>query len=199
LLHIVNSATETTTRAEVLNPVPDLDKFLRQVERRAYRTALLSTKKSADALDIVQEAMLRVVQYYRERSAEELPLLFNRILQNCIVDWHREQANQRRWFWSKKPVENESEAEESDDALNSVADEKNINPAELMLRARDVQRALAVLGDLAFRQRQAFILRAWEGLDVAATASIMGCSEGSVKTHYFRAVQELKRALMQDE
>ncbi len=199
MLHIVNSATETTTRAEVLNPVPDLDNFLRQVERRAYRTALLSTKKSADALDIVQEAMLRVVQYYRERSPEELPLLFNRILQNCIVDWHREQAKQRRWFWNKKPVENESEAEESDDALNSVADEKNINPAELMLRARDVQRALAVLGDLAFRQRQAFILRAWEGLDVSATASIMGCSEGSVKTHYFRAVQELKRALMQDE
>ena len=91
--------TVATVRAIAMSITPiTLDAFLAQVERRAYRMALLATRRSADALDVVQDAMLQLVQHYRARAHHEWPLLFQRILQNRILDWHRQQTRQRRWF-----------------------------------------------------------------------------------------------------
>ena len=168
-----------------------LDVFLASVEQRAYRTALLTTKKSADAMDIVQEAMLQLVQHYANKDAAVWPLLFQRILQNKIIDWHRQQQRHRRWFW-QHPLSHEDDEE---DPLATLEDTRLENPAELVMRAQDLKTVLGALGSMPLRQRQAFILRAWEGLDVAATATAMECSEGSVKTHYFRALEFLRRAL----
>lgn len=168
-----------------------LDEFLAQVERRAYRTAMLSTRRSADALDIVQDAMTKLVQHYRDRSAAEWPLLFQRILQHRIMDWHRQQTRHKKWFWQSTPdLEDDSE-----DIINSIVDEREQDPAELLARASDVKCVMSALEQLPLRQRQAFMLRAWEGFDVAETAAAMECSEGSVKTHYFRALQALREYL----
>lgn len=167
-----------------------LDAFLASVESRLYRTAILTTKKSADALDIVQDTMLQLVQYYRDRDESEWPLLLQRILHNKIMDWHRAQAKQRRWFWQATSVQDEDESD-----ILEVVDERAENPADLIARSQDVKSVIAALEQLPLRQRQAFLLRAWEGFDVAATAEAMECSEGSVKTHYFRAIQSLRELL----
>lgn len=168
----------------------NLDAFLAASERRAYRMALFATRRSADALDIVQDAMLQLVQHYRQRSAQEWPLLFQRILQNRILDWHRQQTRQRRWFWIAPAVE-----EDEDDPIAQIVDSRENNPAELLQRAGDIETVLKVVEQLPLRQQQAFLLRTWEGLDVAETAAAMQCSEGSVKTHLFRALQTLRAAL----
>lgn len=172
-----------------------LDTFLASVERRAYRTAMMSTRKSADALDIVQDAMTKLVEHYRERPSLEWPLLFQRILQHRIMDWHRQQQRQKKWFWQSK----EESEDDTEDLIHSVVDEREQNPMELLVRANDVRILIAALEQLPLRQRQAFLLRAWEGFDVAQTALSMECSEGSVKTHYFRALQSLKVQLLKSE
>jgi RNA polymerase sigma-70 factor (ECF subfamily) len=172
-------------------PSQTLDGFLASVERRAYKTALLSTRKPADALDIVQDAMTQLVQYYREHQSSEWPLLFQRILQHRIMDWHRQETRNKKWFWqSAAPIDDDSE-----DEINEIVDVRAENPAEILARAGDIQCVIKVLEMLPLRQRQAFLLRAWEGFDVRETAATMGCSEGSVKTHYFRAVQVLRERL----
>lgn len=173
-----------------------LDQFLAGIEKRAYRTALMTTRRPADALDAVQDAMTQLVQHYRERPAAEWPLLFQRILHNRLMDWHRQQARARKWFWQRDDYQ---DAEGVEDPLGQIADEREQNPAELLQRARDVGSVLQALEQLPVRQRQAFLLRAWEGFDVKTTADVMDCSEGSVKTHYFRALQSLRQALRANE
>ena len=158
-----------------------LEGFLASVERRAYRTALLSTRKPADALDIVQDAMTQLVQHYREHQSCEWPLLFQRILQHRIMDWHRQETRHKKWFWQTS-ISIDDDAED-----------------EILARASDISCVIKVLENLPLRQRQAFMLRAWEGFDVRETAASMGCSEGSVKTHYFRAVQVLREQLSKNE
>lgn len=182
---------QAPSRAEA--SVLSLDQFLAGVERRAYRTALMTTRIPADALDAVQDAMMQLVQHYRERPPGEWPLLFQRILQNRLMDWHRQQARSKKWFWQPEAAVDEDEEE---DVFSLTADEREQNPAELLLRARNVGVVLQVLEQLPIRQRQAFVLRAWEGFDVKETADAMGCSEGSVKTHYFRALQRLREQLL---
>ncbi len=170
-----------------------LDTFLASSERRAYRMALLATRRAADALDIVQDSMLQLVQHYRQRSPLEWPLLFQRILQNRIMDWHRQQTRQKRWFWQIDTKN--TDGEDIEDPIDTVVDPRETNPQELLERAGDVETVLRVVEQLPLRQQQAFLLRAWEGLDVAATAAAMQCSEGSVKTHLFRALKTLRAAL----
>jgi RNA polymerase sigma-70 factor (ECF subfamily) len=171
-----------------------LEEFLREVERRAYRSAILSTKKSADALDIVQDSMLQLVQYYGDKPANEWPLLFQRILQHRIMDWHRQQSRHKKWFWKKSTDVSEDE----DDELNNIVDEREQDPADLLARASDIQCVIEALEKLPLRQRQAFLLRAWEGFGVQETAKAMDCSEGSVKTHYFRALQSIRAYLIEN-
>lgn len=181
---------------QLVQKSPDsLNEFLASVERRAYRQALLTTRIPADALDIVQDAMLQLVLSYRQKPAAEWSLLFQRILQNKVLDWHRQQRRQKRWFWqAPSAIDPEVEDEEP---LEPV-DERNTNPAALLAATQDIERVLAALEQLPLRQRQAFLLRAWEGFDVEATAAVMGCSDGSVKTHFFRAMQSLRGSLETD-
>ncbi|HET8710019.1 MAG TPA: RNA polymerase sigma factor [Spongiibacteraceae bacterium] len=183
------TATAMTAKVNALT----LDAFLAASERRAYRMALLATKRSADALDIVQDAMLQLVQHYRQRTPQEWPPLFQRILQNRIMDWHRQQARQSRWFWQKGAIN--LNGDDDEDPIAIIEDPRENNPQELLQRASDVETVLRVVERLPLRQQQAFLLRAWEGLDVAETAAAMQCSEGSVKTHLFRALQTLRAAL----
>ncbi len=173
-----------------------LDAFLASVERRAYRMALLATHQHADALDIVQDAMLKLVQRYRHATHAEWPLLFQRILQNRILDWHRRQTRTRRWFVFAAPVNEDEEAEA--DEFAHIADPREQDPPALLARASDMDTVLKVVEALPLRQQQAFLLRAWEGLDIASTAAAMACSEGAVKSHYFRATQALRAALQQE-
>lgn len=182
-----------------LNQICDqhqLDIFLASVEKRAYRTALFTTKKSQDALDIIQDAMMQLVQHYREKPAGEWPLLFQRILQNRIMDWLRAEQKKKRFFWQSTVAS--LDEDDSEDTWASVADEQQHNPVDLVVQMQHREKMLAMIDALPIRQRQAFLLRSWEGFDVEETAKIMECSAGSVKTHYFRAVQKLQELLNEE-
>mgnify|MGYP001293435214 CR=1 FL=1 len=168
-----------------------MDRFLAEVERRALRIATLSVGDRDEALDIVQDAMLKLVRSYSERPSEEWRPLFFRILANRITDQQRRQAVRRRviaWF---APV---SEDDDSD-PIAALPDERPVAPEEILGRADAMTALEAAVGKLPARQREAFLLRSLEGLDVAETAAAMGCGEGSVKTHYSRAVHALRTAL----
>jgi RNA polymerase sigma-70 factor (ECF subfamily) len=108
------------------------------------------------------------------------------------MDWHRQQARSKKWFWQQPFEPND----EGDDVINQIVDEREQNPAELLAHASDIKIVLNALENLPMRQRQAFMLRAWEGFDVRETATAMECSEGSVKTHYFRALQTIRGLLL---
>ncbi len=167
----------------------ELDVFFSGVERRAFRMARMATRVDAEAFDIVQDAMLALVRKYRDRPAAQWPALFMRILQNRILDWHRRQTRQRRRFWQALPgVDREDDFDPVADAPDPVPRD----PALLIERARDMERVEAAVRALPLRQQQAFMLRIWEGLDVAQCAVAMECSEGSVKTHLFRALQSIR-------
>jgi RNA polymerase sigma-70 factor (ECF subfamily) len=164
---------------------------LRDVEARAYRIALVQIRDRHEALDIVQDAMIRLVQRYANRPSEEWPPLFYRILQNRIRDVQRRRAVRSRVlsFFGGMP------SEEEHDPIVEAPAPRGENPLE-QATADDAMRALErALDDLPARQREAFMLRNFEGLDVAQTATAMGCTEGSVKTHYSRAVHRLREVL----
>lgn len=168
-----------------------MDQFLAQVERRAYRMAYIAVGRREDALDMVQDAMTRLVQRYRDRQASEWGPLFHRILQSIIRDGYRRSKVRNRvmqWFGG-------SDEAEQDDPITSVSDPATRTPEQTLQTERAVNELDRALRELPLRQQQAFLLRQWEGLDVAATAQAMQISEGSVKTHYSRAVQGLREKL----
>lgn len=171
-----------------------IDRFLASVERRAFRMAEIATGNSEDALDIVQESMLALVRNYADRDEREWGALFQRILQNKIYDHHRKQsvrARFRAWF---SPAKQEDEVDDTD-PIQHAADPVDGNPLAAMKTEQATQQLIAALQQLPLRQRQAFMLRAWEGLSSKETAAAMACSEGSVKTHYSRALTSLRQQL----
>ena len=177
----------------ILQQSKALERFLADVERRAFRIAQMAVRDADEAMDIVQGAMIRLARSYAARPSEEWRPLFYRILQNGIRDSQRRRAVRARIFgwWPERSADAEDAAP---DPLEQVADEGPGLPERLM--ATDAVRRLEVaIGTLPRRQREAFTLRCLEGLDVAQTALAMGCSEGSVKTHYFRALQALRAEL----
>ena len=134
--------------------------------------------------------MLTLVKKYSSRPAGEWGPLFHRILQSRIMDWHRRTRVRNRWrIWLTPSNEGQ------EDALKNLKTDRSILPERRLDDERMVSDLEQALGNLPLRQLQAFLLRAWEGMDVAATASAMGCSQGSVKTHYSRAVQRLRKQL----
>lgn len=184
-------ADGNTREESPLEPTQALDRFLAGVERRAFVMARFTTGNADDAHDIVQEAMLTLVCRYASRREQEWGPLFHTILQSRIIDWHRRNKVRNRlrvWFGGK------DEHDDADPWQNMVDNRSPDPPAQL----RD-KRAMAALESaihrLPARQQQAFLLRVWEGLDVAQTAQAMKCSEGSVKTHYSRAVHALREQL----
>jgi RNA polymerase sigma-70 factor (ECF subfamily) len=173
-----------------LEEFDDLDGFLKGVEASAFRIALVSVRDRDDALDIVQDAMMRLATRYARRPAEEWRPLFYRILKNRIRDWGRRRAVSQRVisFFSGQDGE-------TSDPLVAAAGPESDDPHE-QLEGHEAMAALeAALGELSERQRQVFMLRNFESLDVAETALAMGVSDGSVKTHYSRAVTRLRELL----
>ncbi len=168
-----------------------LDAFLADVERKAFRMAQIALRHEQDALDAVQDAMLQLVRSYATRPAAEWRPLFYRILENRIRDMQRRRTVRGR-VMSWLPFS--SDGEDDVDPIALAPDHAPGPPAQL--QGAELMAAIEqALGELPARQRQAFLLRNFEGLDVAETATAMGCSEGSVKTHYFRAVQVLRARL----
>lgn len=153
--------------------------------------ARLATSNADEALDLVQDAMLDFVKRYTARPESEWRMLFYRILQSRITDWYRRSSVRNRfrhWFAA-------DDNDEAEDPLENIADPAAPDPADVVLRRFTAEAVEGAVRKLPLRQRQAFLFRAWEGLDVAQTASAMGCSEGSVKTHYSRAVHALRGML----
>jgi RNA polymerase sigma-70 factor (ECF subfamily) len=191
-MHPAVTALSCREREESLQARAALDRFLAGVERRALRIAEFATGNRDEALDIVQDAMLALARRYGARGEDEWGPLFHRILQSRILDWHRRHRVRRRWLAWLGPDD-----EDGDDPLVALPDPGARRPEELLGNARAGAALEAAVRGLPLRQQQAFLLRAWEGLDVAATAAAMGCAEGSVKTHYSRAVHAL-RDLLED-
>jgi RNA polymerase sigma-70 factor, ECF subfamily len=176
----------------------ELSQFLTAVERRAYKQALYSVRNEHTALDIVQDAMIKLAEKYGDKPAEELPLLFQRILQNTIRDHYRRQKVQNAWttlFSSFTPQHEDAEY----DPLDYLSDDENQSapaaPHDSLQQRQVVALIEKALIKLPARQREAFLLRYWEGFDTAETAIAMGCTEGSVKTHCSRAVHALAVSL----
>ena len=169
-----------------------LSQFLAGVEVRAFKIAQAALRHEDDALDAVQDAMLQLARAYSDRPAEEWKPLFYRILENRIRDMQRRRTVRNR-VMSWLPFRSDSEEDEPDPIAEASSNEP------LPMRRLEIDEAMTALekavGALPRRQQQAFMLRTLEGLDVAQTARAMGCSEGSVKTHYFRALQTLRAQL----
>jgi RNA polymerase sigma-70 factor (ECF subfamily) len=164
---------------------------------------LFATRDEQLALDIVQDSMTKLVENYAARPPQELPLLFQRILQNTIRDFYRRQKTRSAWtvlFSSLTPANQESENEEYDPLETLRADgASNFNdPHKQLEQSQLVSLIEKAIETLPPRQREAFLLRYWEELDVAETAQVMGCSEGSVKTHCSRATYTLAMALKKE-
>ena len=171
-----------------------LEEFLIKVERRAFRMAELSTRNREDALDIVQDAMMQLASKYAHKPAEQWAPLFYRILNNRIMDLHRKNTRQGRWrVW----FTNNDDDEESYDPIQQAASNE-LSPGAVADLQDSVEKTDYFIQQLSPRQRQAFLLRAWEGMDVAETAKVMKCSQGSVKTHYSRAVHFLREQLQEN-
>ena len=175
----------------------ELSAFLASVERRAYKQAQFAVRDADAALDIVQDAMIKLSQNYGERPAAEFPMLFTRILQNVIHDHFRRQKVRSTWvtlFSALTPADDDTaDPLETLEAL--AGSEQAEGAAEKVEREQVVGIIEEEIGRLPARQREAFLMRYWEEMDVAETAAAMGCSEGSVKTHCSRAVHALAKAL----
>jgi len=186
------------TKDAALATRSELSEFLAGVERRAYKQALFALRNADNALDIVQDSMLKLAEKYAAKPAPELPMLFQRILQNTIRDFYRRQRVRSLWVTLFSALSLGRDDEDSDplETLRS-ADPINANegPAERLGQSQILDLIEKELQGLPPRQRQAFLLRYWEELDVAETAIIMGCSQGSVKTHCSRATHALAVAL----
>jgi RNA polymerase sigma-70 factor (ECF subfamily) len=178
-------------RSQALDSGAEIEAFLREVEGRAYRIALVNVRDRGEALDIVQDAMIRLVSRYADRPKAEWPPLFYRILQNRIRDIQRRRTVRSRVLSFFGGTASEEEHDPIAEAPGPLAED----PLE-RVKAGDAMEALEkALLTLPARQREAFTLRNFEGLDVAQTAVAMECTEGSVKTHYSRAVHRLRELL----
>ena len=176
----------------------ELSDFLTQVERRAFKQTAYAVRDEHAALDIVQDAMMKLAEKYAMRPANEFPMLFQRILQNTMRDFWRRQKVRNIWtsLLSSFSVTGE-DGEDSDplEVLISTDNDARVEP-EAQLEQRQTMAFIEdALTKLPARQREAFVMRYWEDMDVAETALAMGCSQGSVKTHCSRAVRALAATL----
>lgn len=181
------------TGVDTLQRETELNRFFIEVEKRALRIAEIGVRDRDEALDLVQDAMIRLARKYADRDMSEWTPLFYRILQNSVRDWHRRQAVRNKvmvWFGrGNRDDDNDY------DAIAAAPDPAGRAPDEQLQSHEAMQSLEQGIADLPARQQEAFMLRTFEGLDVAGTAAAMGCSQGSVKTHYSRAVHTLRKNL----
>ena len=173
----------------------ELSDFLKSVEKRAFKRLVYHVRNEEAALDIVQDSMMKLAEHYGDKPVAELPMLFQRILSNCTLDWFRRQKTRNALFSNMSDFE--VAGEDGDfDILEALHSGESSESAEDSTRRAQILREIEIeIQGLPTRQREAFLMRYWEEMDVAETAAAMGCSEGSVKTHCSRAVQALSRAL----
>ena len=188
----VSCTREGITGTTELQREQELNRFLAEVEKRALRIAEISVRDRDEALDLVQEAMIKLVRNYADRPGDEWTPLFYRILQNGVRDWHRRQAVRNRvmvWFGRSSSDDNDR------DPVASAPDPAGRTPDEKLQSWEAMESLEIAVAALPRRQKEAFMLRTFEGLNVAGTAAAMGCSQGTVKTHYSRAIHSLRETL----
>lgn len=178
----------------------ELSEFLKGVEKRAFKRTVYHVRDEEAALDIVQDSMLKLAQHYGDKPAAELPMLFHRILSNCTLDWFRRQKTRNALFTNMGDISNPEGSDDGEfDWMQAYAadeSQESEQSAEALTQRKQLLQSIEIeIQSLPARQREAFLLRYWEDMDVAETAAAMGCSEGSVKTHCFRAIQSLSKAL----
>lgn len=174
----------------------ELSDFLRDVERRAFKQTVYAVRDDHAALDIVQDAMLKLAEKYADKPVVEYPMLFQRILQNTMRDYWRRQKVRNLWTTLLSSFGAGKDGEEDHDPLDTIdVEDEGTNPAIQLERTQTMKIIEKALEKLPSRQREAFVLRYWEDMDVAETAKMMGCSQGSVKTHCSRAVHALASLL----
>ena len=168
------------------------------MERRAYKQALYAVQNEHAALDIVQDSMIKLAEKYGDKAAAEFPMLFQRILQNTIRDYHRRQKVRNAWLTLFSSLAPQRESDDYD-PLDNLKDDDNqsvpATPEASMQQRQTIALIEQALTKLSSRQREAFLLRYWEGMDTAETAAAMGCTEGSVKVHCSRATHALAEFL----
>jgi RNA polymerase sigma-70 factor (ECF subfamily) len=176
----------------------ELSDFLKSVERRAFKRCIYHVRDEEAALDIVQDAMFKLAEHYGDKPTGELPMLFQRILSNCTLDWFRRQKTRNALFSNMSDFEG-PDSDGDFDLLETFAardsSQQQESAEDSTRRAQILREIEAEIQQLPARQREAFLMRYWEDMDVAETAAAMGCSEGSVKTHCSRAVAALSKAL----
>jgi RNA polymerase sigma-70 factor (ECF subfamily) len=170
-----------------------MNEFLQSIERRAFHMARMATGSRDDALDIVQDAMFKLVEKYSAKSASEWRPLFYRILNRKITDHYRRNAVKNRLF-SLASFGMKS-SDEGADLIDRAEARKSDAPDQTVARELQMKILSKAVAQLPGRQRQAFMLRCWDGMSTAITAETMGCSQGSVKTHYSRAIHSLRASL----
>ena len=194
---VPSCAKQHRPRRGLLASRSELSAFLESVERRAFKQAVYAVREQEAALDIVQDAMLRLAEKYGHRPVDELPMLFHRIMQNAIRDWYRRQKVRSLWITLLSSLGPGRDGE-GDDPLETFEAPDGSNPqapGSELERSQVLEIIEQEISRLPERQREAFLMRYWEELDVAETARRMGCSEGSVKTHCSRAAHALASAL----
>jgi RNA polymerase sigma-70 factor (ECF subfamily) len=184
-------------REAILATQRELSDFLIAAERRAFKQAVFAVRNEESALDIVQESMMKLAEKYGDRPAEEFPVLFQRIMQNTIRDFYR--RNKVRSFWTILFSAFSPDEADDPEAIEALAQKTEFRapdgPEEKLIQAQTLNLIEDEIKMLPQRQREAFLMRYWEEMDVAETALAMGCSQGSVKTHCSRAVHTLAEAL----
>jgi RNA polymerase sigma-70 factor (ECF subfamily) len=165
-----------------------LAQFLASVDKKAYKMANIATLNSQDALDIVQDTMEKMVRYYSNKQPKEWPALFYRILHNNIMDFHRKKKFRNLFFFWQQ---NDEKSYDDHSAFSTAEDDPDL----LVIKSENIDHMLIAIESLPAKQQQCFLLRCWQGFSVAKTAQIMTCSQGTIKTHYSRAVVKLKTQL----
>ncbi|PCI61715.1 MAG: RNA polymerase sigma factor [Gammaproteobacteria bacterium] len=189
----ISTITDCSSNDHVLPPLT-MEAFLADIEKKAYHMAKFATGSHADALDLLQDSMIKLVTKYQHRPSNEWKPLFYKILQNRIKDWYRHQKVKNLLFFWKANNNDIDDNNDQQDHSSSTTNEDNL-PENSLTKSQQQNDAIEALQQLSSKQQQCFLLRSWEGLSVAETANIMGCSQGSVKTHYFRATTKLKLLL----
>ncbi|MDO9360958.1 MAG: RNA polymerase sigma factor [Polaromonas sp.] len=176
----------------------ELSDFLKSVEKRAFKRSVYHVRDDEAALDIVQDSMMKLAQHYGDKPASELPMLFQRILSNSTLDWFRRRKTRNALFSNMSDFESAGDDGDFDllETLEASSGSEGTESAQdATERAQILREIESEIKELPGRQREAFLMRYWEEMDVAETAAAMGCSEGSVKTHCSRAVHALSKAL----
>jgi len=185
------------------NPTPlateqELSDFLKSVEKRAFKRSIYHVRDEEAALDIVQDSMMKLAQHYGDKPAAELPMLFQRILSNTTLDWFRRRKTRTALFSNMSDFESHGDDGDFDllETLETQNSSEGTESAQDATQRAQILREIELeIKELPGRQREAFLMRYWEEMDVAETAAAMGCSEGSVKTHCSRAIHALSKAL----